>query len=154
MSSVSRMRLCDILCELIELGRERIQDVRQQLVYYRASVYKTETAALIDDRIDQLRLLSKLLNDDGLSETLRDYDAMRAVGSLGAAPGECSFSKRVTVLLASAGDRLERLDHQIGSRNASNDGDQSFAEVVRQHRTQLLALCRHGSRQWAFFQEL
>ena len=151
---MSRLRLADILCELVELGQERVQEVRQQLVYYRASVYKQETANLIDGRIDSLRLLSDLTSDDTLAESFRDYDAMRAEGAMAAAPGECSFSKRVTVLLAEVGDRLLEMHAECTTRSATPEGEATFADNVRKYRHQLLALCRHGSRHWTFFQSL
>jgi hypothetical protein len=151
---MSRLRLTDILCELVELSQDRVQEVRQQLVYYRASVYKAETLTQIMSKIDQMRLLSELLCDDALSEAFKDFDAMGHEGVLAVSHGECSFSTRVTRLLADAGLGLDRLRNQIVARGAAATDDQAFTEALRKHRTELLALCRQGSRQWAFFQSL
>ena len=51
---MSRLRHLDILVELIELCHERMSEVRQQLIYYRASVYKQETSTQIAGKVEQL----------------------------------------------------------------------------------------------------
>ena len=151
---MSRLRHTDILCELVELGQERTLELRQKLVYYRASVYKDETATAIVVRIDQLRLLANLLADDPLQEAFKDFDAMSKAGAMSSFPGECSFSKRVSSLLVAVTASLDHLHSESVSRGVQTANDVAFTDVVRQHRDALLALCRHGSRQWAFFQAL
>lgn len=155
---MSRFRPSDILLELIDLSGERMDELRQQLVYYRASVYKDETSSQINEKIDQLRLICGFLADDTIQESFKDYEAMAKGGPMHYVPGECSFSRRVTTLLANLGDALMKLGRQVASRdvaptNESAEAD-DLAKSVREHRNALLALCRHGSRQWAFFQSL
>jgi len=144
----------DILIEMIDLCHERMSEVRQQLTYYRASVYKDEMAGPINDKVDQLRLVAGLFGDELLTEAFIDYDAMSCDGVLTYVPGECSFSRRVTVLLAALDQHLARLGRDIASRSLALLSDVEFTETVRQHRSELLALCRQGSRQWTFFQSL
>jgi hypothetical protein len=151
---MSRLRLTDILCELVDLSHDRVTEIRQQLVYYRASVYKDETASYITVRIDQMRVLAELLADDPMLEAFKDYDAMATAGIMHFVPGECSFSTRVARLLAEVTPRLERMHQQIVTRGAEPEIESQFAATVRKHRTQLLALCREGTRQWAFFEAL
>ena len=152
---MSRLRHTDIIVELIDLCQERMTDVRQQLVYYRASVYKGETAAQIGDTLTQLRLVATLLGDEMLAEAFIDYDAMAKAGVMSVAPGECSFSMRVTTLLFALEGQLARLTRQGTPRNAvPQEGDVILAEAVRERRSELLALCRQGTRQWAFFESL
>lgn len=151
---MSRLRHLDIFVELIELCHERMTEVRQQLVYYRASVYKAETSQLIAAKIDRLRLCAKLFGDLMVQEAFNDYDTLGTAGIMHLAPGECSFSRRVTGLLVSLDDHLVRLGHELLSRNVEPETEAAFASEVRAHRAELLGLCREGSRQWAFFQAL
>jgi hypothetical protein len=137
---------------MIELCQDLMTEIRQQLAYYRASVYKDETRAAIDTRIDQLRLVAELFGDEGPGEAFKDYEAMAKAGAMHYVPGECSLSKRIGTLLASLDSDLSRLS----AHHSSGDpfSGKEFETAVRKHRSQLLAACRHGSRQWAFFQML
>jgi hypothetical protein len=151
---MSRFRHTDIIVELIDLCQERMTEIRQQLVYYRASVYKGETAAQIGDTVTQLRLVATLLGDEMLAEAFIDYDAMAKAGVMSVAPGECSFSMRITTLLFALEGQLLRLERQGTPRAPANDVDLQLAQAVRERRHELLALCRQGTRQWAFFESV
>ena len=50
---MSRYDRRDIMMELIELSRDLKTEIMQQLNYYRASVYKNETAAVVERKIEQ-----------------------------------------------------------------------------------------------------
>ena len=150
---MSRFRHTDILLEMIDLCQERMTEVRQQLVYYRASVYKDETSRQIASNIDQLRLVGDIFGDVMLQEAFQDYDAMTKSGVLHHVPGECSFSIRMTVLLTTLDRQLARLNQQLLSRSLPVS-EEVLADAVIKHRNQLLARCRQGSRQWAFFEAL
>jgi hypothetical protein len=151
---MSRLRHTDILVELIDLCQERTIEVRQLLAYYRASVYKGEMAGQINDKIDQLRLLSGLFGDLLLQETFKDYEELAKEGAVPTVPGECSFSRRVAMLSSSLDGHFERLGRQLANRSLLPAAEAELADTVRKHRTQLMAICRHGSRQWTFFQSL
>jgi hypothetical protein len=151
---MSRFRQTDILIEMIELCQERMQEVRQQLSYYRASVYKAEMAGQIDEQIAELSVVGSLFRDEMLTEAFTDFDAMAKAGAMTTLPGECSFSKRVSILLAAVEGHLARLNTQAPTAAAVPADEVDFTNAVRLHRTQLLALCRQGSRQWTFFQAL
>lgn len=155
---MSRFRPSDILLELIDLSGERMDELRQQLVYYRASVYKDETSSQIHEKIEQLRLICGFLGDDTIQESFKDYEVMATLGVMNYVPGECSFSRRVTTLLANLGDALMKLGKKVASRDVAPTNEvtvtDDLAKAVREHRNALLALCRHGSRQWTFFQSL
>ncbi len=144
-------RATDILFELIELGHERIDEVRCRLAYYRASVYKTETAHLISTKLDHLQRISGLFGDEMLSEAFTDYAAMAEASGQNCAPGECSFTQRVNMLLHGLEAHLARLYRAVISHNMTAD-EPTLAAAVRAHRHDLLALCSEGSRQWTFFQ--
>jgi hypothetical protein len=151
---MSRFRQSDVIVELIELCQERMDEIRQQLSYYRASVYKDEAASHIGGLITQLRLVGAVLNDDLLKEAFKDFDAVARRGIQNYIPGECSFSQRVTMLLSSMSEHLRR----IHVANFSNHGDKTyaleFAKNLRKHRNELLQICRQGTRHWQFFQAI
>jgi hypothetical protein len=154
---MSGFRHADIFVELNELCHDLMNDIRQQLAYYRVSVYKTETGAIITKKIEQLRLVTSLFADPELSEPIKDYDAMVAAGISAYVPGECSLSNRVTCLLQSLEGHLEQFTSQLRTGTPETlqlVPPRELAKSVQKHRRQLLALCRHGSRQWAFFQSL
>ena len=151
---MSRFRHTDILVELIELCQERMAEIRQQLTYYRASVYKGETGDHVLSRIEHLRLVTGLFGDDLVREAFKDFDAMSKAGALNYIPGECSFSKRVGMLLSTLEENLGRLNDGNRGGSSGEPPAQEFTAHVKKHRQELLAICPQGSRQWSFFQAL
>jgi len=147
-----RIAALDILIELSELCHDITGDIQQQLNYYRASVYKNETAGTIKNRVEQLRLVSMLINDDGLLEAFRDHDALVDAGPNACIPGECSLSTRTLKLTHTLDLQLRHLQKQAEHRNTLSN--LPLTQNVHKHRQALLSLCRHGSRQWSFFQAL
>jgi hypothetical protein len=149
---MSRYDRRDIVMELIELSRDLKAEIMQQLNYYRASVYKNETAAVVERKIEQLRLVADLIGDDELQDAFRDYEAMKKGGLEMATPGECLLSLR-TMNLMTATDRIFA---DLSNRHPANipQDTQQFSRNIQKHRRQLLSLCRQGSRQWAFFSTL
>lgn len=149
---MSCLRHIDISIEMLELGQELLTEIRQQLVYYRASVYKDETALQINAKVAEIALLADLLGDDSMREALTDYEALRQELTP-PVPGECHFSKRVSLLLGTLDQAIRAMQGRL-STPSNPEQDQQLADSVRKHRHKLLALCRHGSRQWAFFTSL
>jgi hypothetical protein len=149
---MSRYDRRDIVMELIELSRDVKAEIMQQLNYYRASVYKSETAAVVERKIEQLQLLADLIGDDELQDAFRDYEAMKKGGLQMATPGECLLSLR-TMNLMTATDRIFA---DLINRHPANtlQDTQQFSRNIQKHRRQLLSLCRQGSRQWSFFSTL
>ena len=151
---MSRVRQTDILIELLELGHERIIDLRQLLLYYRASVYKGETAQHISGTLDHLRLLSTLIGDELLLDSWRDDDAVVAAAKGSEPiPGECSLSRRLAGLTAALEAHFDRIGRLLASRSLDVES-LPLADTVRLYRNQLLAICRAGSRPWRFFEAL
>src|SRR5690606_18415694 len=139
---MSRLRQSDIVCELIELCHDVMSEIRQQLLYYRASVYKDETASLITSKVEQLRMIASLFGDEIALEPHRDYDAMKKAGVAAYVPGECSFSNRLTCLLSGLEAQLDRLGRAAGQPAS---GSQEVCENVQKQKNQIMAICRHGS---------
>ncbi|MCX6110650.1 MAG: hypothetical protein NTZ90_13725 [Proteobacteria bacterium] len=143
----------DILLELMELTHHRIDAVRCQLVYYRASVYKDETAQVIHAKVAELRVLVQLFGNDAIIEAFTDYDAMATQGDAEQQPWECSLTSRLGFLLGALDLHLSLLYKAATSRMLNTDLE-ALAETVRGQRAALLALCTPNSRQWTFFQSV
>jgi hypothetical protein len=148
---MSRMSRSDIILELVELSKEVSNEIGQQLNYYRVSVYKNETASLIKDRIDNLKVIAGLFCDEMVLEPFRDYEATVSNGNVYTAPGECAFSSRVGSLLKGFSDAMDKVQN-VSHQNSQND--KSLATGIQKHRRKILSLCRQGTRQWAFFSSL
>jgi hypothetical protein len=149
---MSRYDRRDIMMELIELSRDIKAEIMQQLNYYRASVYKNETAVIVERKIEQLQLVAELIGDDELQDAFRDYEAMKRGGLMMAAPGECLLSLRTTNLMGAT----DRIFAELINRHPANNPQDTlqFSRNIQKHRRLLLSLCRQGSRQWSFFSTL
>jgi hypothetical protein len=148
---MNRLNQLDVVIELGELCRDLVSEIRYQLNYYRASVYKSETAKHISYRVEKLRLVAKLMMDDTLLDAFQDHDAERELGPQACVSGECSFSSRTTRLLATIEKHAEILIDQANHRQLKYVS-KDFGRNLLWYRRELLALCKQGSRQWAFFQ--
>ncbi len=136
----------DIVFELLGLCETLLINIEQQLLYYRASVYKDETARSVDVEITRLQSVLAMFNSEALLEPLADYHALQT-HQLKLSPGECSFSRRVAHLVVTTRQQL-RLYRPASQPKVD------FNRQIQQNRQQLLALCRQGTRQWSFFQSL
>lgn len=148
---MSRFDRYDVIVELIELCSEIRQDILLQLNYYRASVYKDETAAIINKKIDELKMVVALLKQEEILDLFRDFEASRNNGNFALTPGECLLSHRISNLFQQLDQAFQEFLANC-QKNKNNFPDSfQFAKNIQRHRRQLLALCRHGSRQWSFF---
>ena len=137
----------------MELTHHRIDAVRCQLVYYRASAYKEEAAMVIHAKITELRVLTQLFGNDAIHEAFTDYEAMAAHAATAQQPWECSLSHRLGFLLGALDLHLSLLYKAATSRLLATDLAQ-LTEAVRGQREVLLGLCAPHSRQWTFFQSV
>lgn len=139
----------DILMELIELCRDIKSEIHQQLTYYRVSVYKAETAEQIEAKVKQLETLAGFLGNEQLIDAFHDYEAMKKNGYKTIVPGECFLSHRIANLFQSIELMFEMMLMDLRLANASDTRE--LTKNVMKNRQQLLSICRHGSRQWQFF---
>ncbi len=136
----------DIAFELLELCEALLVNIEQQLLYYRASVYKEETARNVEAGVVRLQNILEMFNDNTLLEPLADYRALQ-LHDLKLTPGECSFSRKVSLLVVAARGQL-----RLYRRAMPPDVD--LRSQIQHKRQQVLSLCRQGSRQWSFFRSL
>ncbi len=143
----------DIMMELLELGRDTIDEIKHQLTYYRASVYKHETAQQISDRIDQLYVVAEIVNDEMILDLFRDFEATAGNGNVKAIPGECVFSGRITTLTQGLLEQFTLFESRMRSMQHDHQSKE-LSRVLQKNRHKILQMCRQGTRQWAFFHSL
>ncbi len=148
---MNRFSYNDILAELAEASLDHISEVRQQLNYYNASVYKLEIVQILNQKIENLRTVAILIGDDSLMEPLRDYDAIACVSGNCAAREDHSIPARYSRLVNSLEKNLRVFIDQIDELNLPFS-EVAFRQNVRKYRRRLLAICRRGSRPWAILQ--
>jgi hypothetical protein len=146
------MRYGDVIVEMSDLASDILDDIRQQMAYYKASAYKTEAIANIQRRVDNLAFISRILKDENLAECVSDYRAAEQHVRT-PVPGECSVSVRVMRLLLDATQVIECLRASAREASATSQSKQIITTITR-HRRDLLAMSRHGSRSWTFLQSL
>jgi hypothetical protein len=149
---MGRLNQSDIMIELVELAGDLMSEVRQQLLYFRASVYKDETARQIRASIERLRTISDLIGADSLAEAFEDHDEMLARGVAEIVPGECSFSKRTVHLLGQLELAFFELNHGLKSDFASLCVAPDFHNRFMAFKGEIVSMCRYGSKHWSFFQ--
>lgn len=149
---MSRYRAQDVLIELLALGKDLNAQILQQLTYYKASVYKTEAAALIEIKVAQLQQLVGFIGHDELQDAFLDYAFMKKSGLRLTVPGECLVSLRVAALTQTV-DKLLGNFLLLQEKQELISGDE-FSNLDHEQRTQLLSMCRPFSEHWAFFSEL
>lgn len=146
----------DIINELMELCRELCSDIKLQLNYYRASVYKHEMANTIDLKIEKLELIVKLMGNEMLLEPFKDYEATIRNGNIIPIPGECSLSSRVTRLISNLENHMQTLESSLVDSKPTHtyQSYQGLTVNIQKHKQKILSLCKQGSRQWDFFHTL
>lgn len=151
---MSRFSHIDILVELTELCQEIMAEIAQQLIYYRASVYKQEMGQQLEPKLGQLRTVAEMIGDRMILEPFHDYDAMANANPMNYVPGECSLSVRVSCLLKGLEDQLGALNHRLHTQRDGFDAARDLPKTVQRRRKELMAICRQGSRHHLFFQTL
>ncbi len=103
---VTTQQATNIAQEFLEVITDFVADLKQQLSYYRASVYKAEAVHLIEGRINDIYPIMQLVNVEEFLDTLADYQALKDAAMRGdfsgmvLSPGDCSVSFRVSKLIS------------------------------------------------------
>ena len=58
---MASVRYSDLVLELAEVCQDVKKDLQQRLRYYRASAYKQDAASAINERVDQIEILQKIM---------------------------------------------------------------------------------------------
>lgn len=144
----------DILIEIYDLSREMIADIRNQLNYYRASVYKDETASNIENRIASLHKIVDIVPFKLLLEPFADYYAEKNNNNE-FIPGECKLSARVLRLITNLEEVIVKLsEEKITGKNLKTADEMEFSRRIYENKNQIISACRPGSRRWSLFHKL
>ena len=149
---MARIRYSDLVLELNEVCREITSDLKQRLVYYRASAYKHDAAKQINERVDQLRAIFQILADDDLNEAMADHDAILDQGAQMLAAGECTISARIKILLVEMEPALGVLVRRFSQSQTIVRDD--TLKIIQRHRHTLRAVVREGTRSWEMLRGL
>ena len=141
---MTRLLYSDLVFELADVCNNILAELQQQLLYYRASAYKSEAIVKIDERVDQLRAVFQIFHDVNLNEALADHDAVWAQGPQMLEAGDCLVSQRRSILLASMTPALASLTRRF-AQSQSAVRPETLA-VIKRHRGTLIRVCAEGSR--------
>lgn len=162
-----RLKYGDAIVEMTELAADILADIRQQAVYYRASVYKDETIKLINRKVDNLALIVRILKDSDLNECIADFrcgagspmeqngttDSPQYSSSSANQPIDCQLTVRVMRFLIDAEQALDKI-RQLSRKNACQNETRQLVKNIVRNRRELAGMTRHGSKAWSFLQSI
>ncbi|NRA46466.1 MAG: hypothetical protein HRU09_16065 [Oligoflexales bacterium] len=140
----------ETLFQLCEICEEILTEIRNHLNYMSISVYKGESISLINEQIDQLRVLMESIPNSGALEPFHDFDAEKLNHE--PVPGECSYSMRVQRLLVNVDGVLKTLRTSY-KEPANIEANYNF-EKVKKYKSTLQSSCPVGSKRWKFLQSI
>lgn len=140
----------DIISELADLCFDQCETIRHQLIYYRASVYKKETAQQIKQKIHELKGVVNLFGQEHIDDLFLDFEASLMVSHRPTGNGESYFASCVNTLTTSLVQNIKQHLRHINSATKSRD----LTKRIGKQRRKILKLCQQGSRQWDFFQSI
>lgn len=144
----------DIVMEFVELYGEIKDDIIQQLNYYKASVYKSETAKMINSKINQLKTLVELINETEALDLFNDFEETKSNGNIKIEQGECLLTLRVMNLLIQLDKNFDALAATLQNDTYKGGDSPDFTKQIQRNKRKVLSLCKHGTRQWSFFRTL
>ena len=143
-------RSIETVYELIDLASEIILNTKQQLAYYKVSVYKNEEASKINDNIEDLKQIVDVIQDDRMQEAFLDYQAMSEHYEINPT-GESCFYVRTLKLVNTMSEILENytipyLKEDRQELNITN------TLSLKKTKSSLMARYKRGVR--SFFQDI
>ena len=144
----------DILLELTDLMGELLCDIKQEVTYLKASVYKDESAGKIRTKISQLEKIISLIGEESLSEPLLDFAAEAEKGGQAYSQGECPFTKRTLRLIQALELAIRPLKRRYMTTQFFPENERQLISTLQKRRRDILAACKQGSNHWKFFATL
>jgi hypothetical protein len=153
MANSSRFLTREIVWELVEFSKDILQDIQSQLIYYKAVTEKEHVGTKLTRLFSQFKSLSQIINHSALIELVDDCEyLLAATDSYVVSPGETSQSVALMHLSRSAMPLLQTIQSMCVRQN--NPVDQAMLNALRQHKHELLRVCRHGTRSWELLRSL
>ena len=146
------LRQLDILVEILELCQHLIAELRHQLLYFKASVYKNEAQALLDEKLGVLGILIEILGDENSSDLWTAFSSKEPLFSAHTPPGECSFSIKLALLLGGLDEALQKFYSQINLKAEALASPEKITESLRLNKRKILTLCSEQDRKYAIIE--
>jgi hypothetical protein len=144
------LRQLDMLVEMLDLCQQLIAELRHQLSYFKASVYKHEAQENIDSKIQILGILIGIIGDEVSKDLWEDFCSSK-LNSNCSPPGECSFSLKVGILLGGLDEALNCFYNQITLKATEFESPEKIAESIRVNKSKILTVCNKNSKQYSIF---
>ena len=125
------------ILEVIEAALDLLDEINQELCYYRASVYKTESAIIINAKIKKLESVCLFIKNDELIDYFSDFRATIPSGNSTISPGECTFSLRVGKLMTSLRESINDMRSVCSMTQNRKDEYPHLSEKRLTNKTQL-----------------
>lgn len=135
--------------ELIDLAAEQLDQLRKEIHFYRASIYKNEMSQKINERVAGLNLIFSLLSEEKSKEHFENYQDEIQFGRQ--SPSEDYFSSATLRLASCCQNDLELIKNKTLRKDFES---QDFTRKVRSARKSLARLCSDDSSSKSFFSNL
>ncbi len=144
---MTKDRYMDVVSELVEACVEYTFDIKQQLRFYGASVYKHEIVYVVNRKITNIRTILEFLKDKKTLDCVKRYSANQIVDGnqkiSSSASG--SFELKVEALVKEIIYGLDEFVEEVNS-NPRFFAGRDFRRELRYQRKKLSSACRRGSR--------
>jgi hypothetical protein len=138
----------DLLIELIDSCFDYVREVRSQLNFYKASVYKEEIARNIKKKTGSLRVLCCEFNSSDLEDFFDEFDSLAKLGGNAKSVVSSSLPERTVRLLQQVEPQLKEIKHGLTTARTNKDAPHVVRNLRRKKRI-LMSACRRGSRPWS-----
>ncbi len=138
----------DLQVELIDSSFDYIREIRSQLNFYKASVYKDEISRNIKRKTGNLRVLCGEFNCETLNEFFDEFDSLALLVGNAKSHVSASLPERTTRLLSQLEPRLKEIKHGLAVATSRKDSSNMVRNLRRKKRI-LMSACRRGSRPWS-----
>ena len=143
-------RSMEMVYELIDLASDIVLNTKQQLAYYKVSVYKNEEAEKIKESITDLQGIIDVIQNEDMKEAFLDYEAT-AQSHLISPSGESCFYVRTLKLINTISDILNSYSLKL---KGSSDQDLNLSSALSFQQKKKSLLSRYRRRSGSFIQDI
>lgn len=143
-------RSMEMVYELIDLAGDIVLSTKQQLAYYKVSVYKNEEAEKIKESIADLQGIVDVIQNEDMKEAFLDYEAT-AKNHLISPSGESCFYVRTLKLITTISDILNSYSLEL---KGSSDQDLNLSSALSFQQKKKSLLNRYRRRSGSFIQDI
>ena len=143
---MAKNQYMDVVSELVESCVEYTFDIKQQLRFYGASVYKHEIVHAVNKKIKNIQTILEFLRDKNTLASIKKYSCDNVVnGNQKVSATSGSFEVKVETLVKEIIIGLDSFVEEVNT-NSSFFAGRDFRREMRYQRKKLSSACRRGSR--------